>query len=105
MTAGRGERGRNRRIRKKGRPGKRPRKVEQARPRRRVTRRRTRALLLKAMAHPLRRRLLREISAHDAPLSPAQLAKALDLPLGLVTYHTNVLHRCGAVEVAAPEDG
>jgi DNA-binding transcriptional ArsR family regulator len=105
MTAERGERGSNRRIRKKGRPGKRARRAEQPRPRRRPTRRRSRALLVKAMAHPLRRRLLREISAQGTPLSPAQLARRFDLPLGVVTYHAKVMQRCGAVEVAAPEDG
>jgi hypothetical protein len=57
------------------------------------------------MAHPVRRCLLREINAGNAPLSPAQLAKTLDLPLGVVAYHATVLQRCGAVEVAAAEDG
>ncbi len=102
---GRGKRGGNRRTRKKGRPGKRVRKAEVAPPRRRPTRRRSRATLLKAMAHPMRRRLLREISEEGAPLSPARLAKTFDLPLGLVAYHATVLQRCGAVEVAMPEDG
>jgi DNA-binding transcriptional ArsR family regulator len=106
MTEGRGERGKNRRTRKKGRPGKRARRAEQPRPRRRPTRRRSsRAILIKAMAHPVRRRLLREISAKGAPLSPAQLAKTFNLPLGLVAYHAAVLQRCGAVEVAPTEDG
>ena len=105
MTEGRGERGRNRRTRKKGRPGKRPRKAERPRPRRKPSRRRKRAILIKAMAHPLRRRLLHEINAGNAPHSPAQLAKAFDLPLGVVVYHATVLQRCGAVEVATAEDG
>lgn len=106
MTEAHGERGRNRRVRRKGRPGKRTRKAEQPPgPRRRPTRRRSRAILVKAMAHPLRRRLLREINAGNAPLSPAQLAKTFDLPLGVVAYHATVLQRCGAVEVAAAEDG
>jgi DNA-binding transcriptional ArsR family regulator len=105
MTEANGGRGRNRRVRRKGRPGKRARKAEQARPRRRPTRRRSRAILVKAMAHPVRRRLLRGISEEGAPLSPAQLAKTFDLPLGVVTYHAGVLQRCGAVEVAAAEDG
>lgn len=105
MTGGRGERGRNRRTRRKGRPDKRMRKAEQPRPHRRPTRRRVRAIFIKAMAHPLRRRLLREINAGGAPLSPARLARTFDLPLGLVIYHATVLQRCGAVEVAATEDG
>lgn len=99
MTGGRAERGRNRHTRKKGRPGKRPRR-EEASPRRRRANERSRGILLKAMAHPVRRRMLRTISEEGAPLSPAQLAKAFDLPLGLIAYHANVLQRCGAVEVA-----
>lgn len=105
MTEGRGERGKNRRARKKGRPGKRTRKAEQPRPRKKPTRRRSRAILVKAMAHPVRRRILRAINEESAPLSPAQLAQAFDLPLGVVAYHANVLQRCGAVEVAPAEDG
>ncbi len=105
MTGGRGERGRNRRTRRKGRPGKRTRKAEQPRRHRGSTRRRGRAIFIRAMAHPLRRRLLREISEEGAPLSPAQLAKTFDLPLGLIIYHATVLQRCGAVEVATTEDG
>ncbi|HMJ74137.1 MAG TPA: helix-turn-helix domain-containing protein [Solirubrobacterales bacterium] len=105
MKEANGGRGRNRRVRRKGRPGKRTAKAEQPRPRRRPTRRRSRAILVKAMAHPLRRRLLREISEEGAPLSPAQLAKTFDLPLGVVAYHATVLQRCGAVEAAAAEDG
>jgi len=57
------------------------------------------------MAHPRRRRLLREIGEGAAPLSPAQLAKRSNLPLGVVTYHATVMHRCGALEVAAAKDG
>jgi len=105
MREERGNRGKNRRVRKKGRPGQRMRKAEQPRPRRRPTRQRSRAILIKAMAHPLRCRLLREINEEGAPLSPAQLAKTLDLPLAVVTYHATVLQRCGAVEVAAEKDG
>ncbi len=104
MTEASGERGRNRRTRKKGRPGKRPRR-EAASPRRRRANERSRGILLKAVAHPVRRRMLRAISEEGAPLSPAQLAKSLDLPLGLVSYHATVLQRCGAVEVAAEKDG
>ena len=104
MAKASGERGGNRRARKKGRPGKRPRR-EEASPRRRRPYGRSRGILIKAMAHPLRRRLLRVMTEENAPLSPAQLAKAFDLPLGVVTYHANVLQRCGAVEAIAAEDG
>lgn len=104
MTEAHGERGRNRRTRRKGRPGKRTRKAEQPLPRRKPVRRRSRAILVKAMAHPVRRLMLREING-SAPLSPAQLAKILDLPLAVATYHAAVLQKCGAVEAAKAEDG
>lgn len=99
-----GERGRNRRTRKKGRPGKRARRVESPRrPRRPSGRRHT--ILTKALALPVRRRMLRVVTKENAPLNPAQLAKAFDLPLGLVSYHAAVLQTCGAVQLAAEEDG
>ncbi len=106
MTGARGERGANRRTRKKGRLGK---KKTARRPaasqRHRGPSKRSRGILLKAVAHPLRRRMLYAISEGSAPLGPAQLAKELDLPLGLIAYHAAVLQRCGAVEVAATKDG
>jgi DNA-binding transcriptional ArsR family regulator len=104
MAEASGERGRNRRTRKKGRPGKRPRQ-EEVPPRRRRANGRSRGILVKAMAHPLRRRMLRAIGEEGALLSPAQLAKTFDLPLGLIAYHAAVLQRCGAVEATAKEDG
>ncbi len=104
MAQGRGKRGRNRSTRKKGRPSKQPRNAQRARAQRRPTRRGPRAILIKAMAHPLRRRLLHGIKTEGA-LTPGQLAKAFGLPLAVVIYHSDVLHRCGAVDVAVPEDG
>ena len=104
MTEANWGRGRNRRIRKKGRPGKRAR-ARPPRARKKPVRRRSRAILIKAMAHPVRRHMLREISMGGAPLSPAQLAKTLDLQLAVATYHATVLQKCGAVEVAKAEDG
>lgn len=103
MTEANGGRGKNRRSRKKGRPGKRAR-AQRPRADRKPVRRRSRAILIKAMAHPVRRLMLREING-SAPLSPAQLAKRFNLPLAVATYHATVLHTCGAVEVAPAEDG
>ena len=107
MKEARGDRGRNRRVRKKGRPGKRPPREElsQRGPgRRRGAGHKSRGVLDKAIAHPLRRRMLYAIDKENAPLSPAQLAKAFDLPLGFIAYHAAVLRRCGAVEVTPDED-
>lgn len=57
------------------------------------------------MIHPLRRRILREIDGAAGPLSPTQLARAFDLPLGVVVYHIAVLQKCGALETVGAEDG
>lgn len=104
MNEANGGRGRNRRIRKKGRPGKRARAQPSRARRKPVRRRRRRSLLLKAIAHPVRRLMLHEIGG-SAGLTPAQLAKTFDLPPVVTTYHATVLQRCGAVEAAPPEDG
>lgn len=59
-----------------------------------------RAMLIKAIAHPLRRRILRQMADAGKPLSPVQLSKALGMPLGMVVYHATVLRICGALEPA-----
>lgn len=59
-----------------------------------------RALLIKAIAHPVRRRILRKMTGEGGPISPVQLSKKLAIPLGMVVYHANVLGTCGAVEPA-----
>ena len=46
--------------------------------------------LLKALAHPLRRRILRAMST-SAPASPVGIARTLDAPLGDVAYHFRIL--------------
>jgi hypothetical protein len=50
--------------------------------------------LARALAHPLRHRLLLEF--HRGTTSPSRAAKRLDAPLNLVSYHTQVLlsRRC-----------
>lgn len=105
MTGASGERGRNRRSRKKGRPGKRRRREEL--PLRQAQRSGPdrRRVLLKAVAHPLRRRMLYLMLGEDVPLSAAQLAEKFEVPLGIASYHASVLHRCGAVTAFSPEDG
>lgn len=52
--------------------------------------------LLVALRHPLRRRILRAMSAEDA-LSPRELAATLRAPLSNVAYHVRVLADCAAV--------
>jgi DNA-binding transcriptional ArsR family regulator len=52
--------------------------------------------LLTAVAHPLRRRILREM-ADGKPTSPRKLADALLHPLSNVSYHVRVLADCGVL--------
>jgi DNA-binding transcriptional ArsR family regulator len=52
--------------------------------------------LLVALRHPLRRRILREMS-DGKPVSPRQLSSALGAPLSNVSYHVRVLADRGAV--------
>jgi DNA-binding transcriptional ArsR family regulator len=55
--------------------------------------------LFVAMAHPLRRRILRAMVNGDAEISPRELADRLEQPLSRLSYHVKVLSRCGAVEL------
>ena len=53
--------------------------------------------LIKALAHPLRERILQALN--ETVASPAQLARALDEPLGNVSYHVKILLECEAIEL------
>ncbi len=55
--------------------------------------------LFTALAHPLRRRILREAIADEGELSPRELASSLDQPLSRLSYHVRVLAQCGALEL------
>lgn len=52
-----------------------------------------------ALAHPLRRRILREALADDREISPRDLAASLDQPLSRLSYHVRVLAGCGALDL------
>lgn len=52
--------------------------------------------LLMALRHPVRRDILREM-ADEEPISPREIATALDQPLSNVSYHVRVLADCAAV--------
>lgn len=54
--------------------------------------------LLLALAHPLRRHILRTL-AGDKPRSPRELADTLGKPLSNLSYHVRVLADCGAVKL------
>ncbi len=52
-----------------------------------------------ALAHPLRRLILREMIAAKREISPTELADSLEYPLSKLSYHVRVLAECGAVEL------
>ena len=56
--------------------------------------------LFVALAHPLRRRILRHMIEVAGEISPRELAEALDQPLSRLSYHVTVLARCRAIELA-----
>jgi DNA-binding transcriptional ArsR family regulator len=53
--------------------------------------------LAKALSHPLRQRLLEQLSGRVA--SPVELARELGEPLNLVSYHVRVLEERGILEL------
>lgn len=57
--------------------------------------------IIKAMANPLRWRLL--LALDDGVASPIQLSRRLAEPLGRVSHHIRVLHALEAVELVATE--
>lgn len=54
---------------------------------------------VKALAHPLRIRLLALLGDREA--SPVQLAEHVDATLGTVAYHVRTLERLGLIEMVA----
>ncbi len=53
--------------------------------------------LVRALAHPVRAEALTTLNARIA--SPSEIANELDLPVGTVSYHVNVLQKLGCVEL------
>jgi DNA-binding transcriptional ArsR family regulator len=53
--------------------------------------------LLKALSHPLRRRILRKLHDVDEARSPGELSEAFSLPVGNLSYHIKVLQQTHAV--------
>ena len=53
--------------------------------------------IIKAVAHPLRQRLLHALN--QGATSPSRLADQLGEPLGNVSYHVKILEKYGAVEL------
>jgi DNA-binding transcriptional ArsR family regulator len=58
--------------------------------------------LMKALAHPLRWRIL-EIVSERGEAGPVELARALDQPLATVSHHVRVLRDSGSLELTRAE--
>jgi len=52
-----------------------------------------------ALAHPLRREILRRMLAQKRETSPRDLAVGLSEPLSALSYHVRVLAECDAVKL------
>jgi len=55
-------------------------------------------LLISALNHPLRRRILRKIDEDGGVTSARQLARELGLPIGNVSYHLQVLAKLDVLQ-------
>jgi DNA-binding transcriptional ArsR family regulator len=53
--------------------------------------------LVKALAHPLRVQILEELQSRVA--SPSELSKEMEQSLGVISYHANMLVKCGCLEL------
>lgn len=67
-------------------------------------RRHKRGGALPAVAHPLRRRILRRLGEREGPTTSIQLAEELKEPLGAIAYHVRVLWRVGAISAGDEEE-
>lgn len=56
-----------------------------------------RADLIKAIDHPLRRRMLRLLGDREEPLSAVQMADELDFSLSVTAYHMRILYELRAI--------
>jgi DNA-binding transcriptional ArsR family regulator len=56
-----------------------------------------------ALAHPLRRRILRKMIEDETEISPRELALDLREHLSRLSYHVRILAWCDAIELARME--
>lgn len=61
------------------------------------------ATVAKALAHPLRVEMVRELRGSAEPISPNGFHRSHDWPLGNVAYHLRALESAGVVEVVKTE--
>lgn len=66
----------------------------------RLERSETRAKLTWAIAHRVRRQILRVLAASEGPRSPMQISRELGAGVSPIAYHVTILRRFGAIELA-----
>jgi DNA-binding transcriptional ArsR family regulator len=54
---------------------------------------------LTALRHPLRQRILKQLSAVGSSSSPKRISDMLGAPLSNVSYHVRILAKCEALEL------
>jgi DNA-binding transcriptional ArsR family regulator len=59
--------------------------------------------LFVALAHPLRRRILRQMINDETEISPRELALSLGEHLSKLSYHVKILAWCDAIELVRTE--
>jgi DNA-binding transcriptional ArsR family regulator len=59
-----------------------------------------RAKLTWAIAHRMRRQILRTLAESEGPRSPMQISRELGAGVSPVAYHVTILRRFGAIELA-----
>lgn len=57
--------------------------------------------LVKALSHPLRVEILETLRGRIA--SPTELSREMDQHLGVISYHTKTLVKCGCLELVHAE--
>jgi DNA-binding transcriptional ArsR family regulator len=60
-------------------------------------------LLIRALDHEIRRTVLRILADSGEAMSPVVMARMMGVPLSSVSYHVNILKKCGMVEPAGLE--
>lgn len=57
--------------------------------------------LVKALSHPIRIEILEALRGRIA--SPSELSREMDQRLGVISYHTKTLVKCGCLELVHAE--
>jgi DNA-binding transcriptional ArsR family regulator len=61
------------------------------------------AAVAKALSHPLRVAIIRDLRASAGPVSPSEYAESNGVPLGNVSYHCKALREAGVARIIKRE--